>query len=471
MGYLRNRGTKNEPKWYVRYRDSDGKWKERPSHQPTKEAARRYVAEIEARVARGNIGIPEPTAEELARKSVRVRDLTMRFLGEVEGVAGYSSPRLKDLGVYRSQARTTFKVRILPTLGDRAAVSVTVADVKRLRDAQLAGGLKPGSVAQTLAYLSRLYTWARDAGLVDCPNPVAGCERTRSAEVLDFLDHAEVSRLLDHVESFPRVGVASWRSLGVAPMVATAVYCGLRKGELFGLRWTDVALDAARLDVNRSYDGLPKSGKPRHVPMHAELVRILRGWRERCPKTTEGLVFPVEAEPGRFRMGSKEDVCGLAEVLTLAECHIPTKPWHALRHTFASHFIMAGGNILTLQRLLGHADLKMTQRYAHLAPSFMVGEVSRMNFAPRPSADVADLDAERRRRAGKVHEAGLVAAVVQPGGRRADLGQARSTARGRRGARNEKAAISRGLPSVELKGIEPSASRVRLRDDGTDEKP
>ncbi len=44
---------------------------------------------------------------------------------------------------------------------------------------------------------------------------------------------------------------------------------------------------------------------------------------------------------------------------------------HILRHTFASHFIMSGGNILTLQRILGHSDLKITMRYAHLPPDYM----------------------------------------------------------------------------------------------------
>lgn len=44
---------------------------------------------------------------------------------------------------------------------------------------------------------------------------------------------------------------------------------------------------------------------------------------------------------------------------------------HALRHTFASHFMMNGGNILTLQRILGHASLTMTMRYAHLAPEHL----------------------------------------------------------------------------------------------------
>ncbi len=44
---------------------------------------------------------------------------------------------------------------------------------------------------------------------------------------------------------------------------------------------------------------------------------------------------------------------------------------HVLRHTFASHFMMGGGNLLTLQKLLGHADIKMTMKYAHLAPSYL----------------------------------------------------------------------------------------------------
>ncbi len=59
-------------------------------------------------------------------------------------------------------------------------------------------------------------------------------------------------------------------------------------------------------------------------------------------------------------------------------------------HTFASHFMMAGGSILTLQKLLGHADLAMTVIYAHLAPDFMAAEVARISFA-MPVAGVVDL--------------------------------------------------------------------------------
>jgi integrase len=135
--------------------------------------------------------------------------------------------------------------------------------------------------------------------------------------------------------------------------------------------------------VNRSYRGLPKNGKPRHLPMHPDLVRVLRAWQERCPRV-DGLVFPVEAEARRFRMGSKEDMLALPSILVAAECQAPAKPWHSLRHTFAAHSAMSGIPIYTLQKLMGHATIAMTQRYAHLAPDYLAAEVARLDFSGAP---------------------------------------------------------------------------------------
>jgi integrase len=182
-------------------------------------------------------------------------------------------------------------------------------------------------------------------------------------------------------------------------MLATAIYAGLRKGELFGLRWTDLALDAGRIDVNRSYRLLPKSGKARHLPIHPALGPILRAWRERCPVTEERLVFPVPLDSGRYRMGARQDSLELPTVLAAAGCHAPAKPWHALRHTFAAHAVMAGASLYGVQRILGHSSPVMTQRYAHLAPDFLAAEVARIAFTAPPAAGIADLAEARRRRA------------------------------------------------------------------------
>ena len=160
----------------------------------------------------------------------------------------------------------------------------------------------------------------------------------------------EVAQLIQWVDGLAaRIGVASPQSFTLAAMAACAIYTGMRKGELFGLRWIDVHLDVARLDVSRSYRLLPKSGKARHVPMHPTLVRVLRAWKDRCPRTPEGHVFPIEPLPGRWRMGREFDTVGLADALTGSGCHLPVDGhvWHMLRHTFASHFMMSGGNVLT----------------------------------------------------------------------------------------------------------------------------
>jgi integrase len=305
------------------------------------------------------------------------------------------------------RARGALEARVYEVLGfgDRTASAVRHVDIDRLRDALTAGGdgrkrYSASTATSTMALISKMYTWARRQGYIDCANPVSGCERPPAVRSLDYLSKLEVAKLLDAAEKHASVLCTPYEAWVRAPMCAVAIYAGLRKGECFGLRWIDVHLDAARIDVNRSYDTLPKSGKPRHVPMHPELVRILRDWKDACPKTKDGLVFPVVDEAGEQRMGHDWEMLGLADLLTLAGCHVPKKPFHALRHTFASHFMMGdgkvGGNILTLQKLLGHAGLDMTLIYAHLAPSFMATEVARMSF-PRGSA-VDDLGEERRKR-------------------------------------------------------------------------
>ena len=115
---------------------------------------------------------------------------------------------------------------------------------------------------------------------------------------------------------------------------------------------------------------------------------MLRVWRDQGPKVDGNLVFPVTG-----RMGDPWDMLGLDGLLDGAGCHVPAREWPALGHTFASQFIMAGGNILTLQKLLGHSSVQMTMSYAHLAPDFMAAEVQRMSFSTR---NVARIDDHRR---------------------------------------------------------------------------
>jgi hypothetical protein len=66
MGSVIKRGTRSDPRWFVKYKDVDGRWKMRLSKQPTKETAKKYLAQVEARVAKGKIGIEEDVEAPLA---------------------------------------------------------------------------------------------------------------------------------------------------------------------------------------------------------------------------------------------------------------------------------------------------------------------------------------------------------------------------------------------------------------------
>jgi integrase len=347
--------------FYLRFYEK-GRRRQLASRQPTYAEARRMLQAIEGRIARGLAGLDEP-----ASPALTIAELSERFLTE------YDRPRVKDIADYRSNARTALR-RVLPQLGEQRSDALKPTDIAKLRDG-LGRRYAAGSVKLSLAFLHTLFSWAMREGLA-ANNPCRGVERPRQRALLEFLSMDDATRLLDYT----RTQVAE-----LHPMIATALYTGLRKGELFGLTWQHIDLRTRRLDVERSCRKTPKSGHARHLRLPALLVPILTAWRTRCPTTKEGLVFPI-VRRGVANMGDSKDMLGLESVLAAAGCAALKRPWHALRHTFASHYVMAGGNILALQKILGHSDIKMTLIYAHLAPDFLGEEMDRVRFEDRDSS-------------------------------------------------------------------------------------
>lgn len=133
--------------------------------------------------------------------------------------------------------------------------------------------------------------------------------------MLDYLRREEVTALLGWLD-VTEAKLEARTLQQTRPMIWTGLYTGLRKGELLGLRWIDVHLDAMRIDVNRSYGGLPKSGKPRYLPLHPDLAPVLRTWRERqthlVASESSGLVSrpTTPARAGRWARGATRSVCG-----------------------------------------------------------------------------------------------------------------------------------------------------------------
>jgi integrase len=351
--------------WYVRYKDIDGKRKQRASHQPTRELARRYLLAVEGRVARGLVGIAEPTPPAPA-----VAKLVERFLVE------YSRPRIKDLAQYRRYARTAL-YRALPHIGNLPGDAVTSAEVARLREALLRRGAE-NSVRLTLTVLGTLFSWAQRQGIVS-NNPCRGVELPPRKDAIEYLTQDEARALLATAEQRAATGTIVDRCLRAA--VCFVLHTGLRKGEVAALRWRDLDLTTRRLTVSRSFTGAPKSGKARHLHLPDAVVPILQTWQASCPPTAAGLVFPRRLRDGSFEMmKDSRDMFGLPGLFAAAGLRPIGRAWHALRHTMASHYIMQGGSLLALSKILGHVDLKMTMIYAHLSPDFIGSEMNRLKY-------------------------------------------------------------------------------------------
>lgn len=150
-------------------------------------------------------------------------------------------------------------------------------------------------------------------------------------------------------------------------LVLIAVGTGMRRGEIFRLEWRDILYNEGLIVVRAKL----KKGKIRYVPMPPELAEEIR----RYPAVIgEDRILPPEpgATSGRQRADKS-----FADLLDRAD--IREFRFHDLRHTFASWYMMSGGDLYELSKLLGHSNIKMTERYAELAQAHIVktGSVSR----------------------------------------------------------------------------------------------
>jgi integrase len=176
------------------------------------------------------------------------------------------------------------------------------------------------------------------------------------------------------------LALAAEKTPNDAPLYQTAIYTGARMGELYGLRWSDVDMNRQQITIARSYaQPFPKSKKPRHVPIGPELAAALRAWRRDCPLAAD-LVFPGADGKMRPRERAPRGFADLAEAV-----RVPGKDaitFHDLRHTAASLMVMSGVNLRTVQRMLGHSTVTVTEKYAHLADDFVATEIAKFSLKP-----------------------------------------------------------------------------------------
>lgn len=259
-------------------------------------------------------------------------------------------------------------------------------DIERFKSRRLKAGRKPATVNRDLDRIRGALSRAVDWNLLET-HPLRSVKRAKGVDNsrVRYLSPDEEQRLraaLDARDAARRQQRASGNTWSIergrkrrstwsptdytdhlAPMVLVALNTGLRRGELFGLDWSSVNLPAKRLTVTA---GTAKSRVARHVPLNIEALDVLTRWQSRSSGV--GLVFPS-------RHGGRFDNINKGWAGLVADADLTDFRFHDLRHTFASKLVMRGVDLNTVRELLGHSDLAMTLRYAHLAPEHKAAAV------------------------------------------------------------------------------------------------
>ncbi|EFO8398974.1 tyrosine-type recombinase/integrase, partial [Escherichia coli] len=209
--------------------------------------------------------------------------------------------------------------------------------------------LSEATVNREQSYLHAVFAELKRLGEWSGENPLTGIRKFREEEKeLAFLYVDEIERLLIACDESRN------KDLGVVVRIGLAT--GARWSEAEGLKQSQVL--PGRITFVKT-----KGKKNRTVPISPQLQAML-------PKKRGALFSPCyEAFDAAIKRAKIELPDGQ---LT-----------HVLRHTFASHFMMRGGNILVLQKILGHSDIKMTMRYAHFAPGHLEAAVELNPFDNR----------------------------------------------------------------------------------------
>jgi integrase len=250
----------------------------------------------------------------------------------------------------------TLRRHLVPAFGEMPLDEITADHIEKYKARKLVpeDGTKPKqpkTVNNHLIVLAKIFAVAIEWRRIDRA-PKGKLLKLGDPE-FDFLDFAEAERLLASGNAEP------WRT-----MILCGLRAGLRISEMIALRWDDVDVAGGKLVVRhnvwKGIEGTPKGWRSGEVSLKDELSEALRKLPSRFAR---GLVF---CRPGGKRW-------------TRDDCHRPLRRacraagirevgWHVLRHTFASHLVMRGVPLKTVQELMRHASIASTMKYAHLSP-------------------------------------------------------------------------------------------------------
>jgi integrase len=250
--------------------------------------------------------------------------------------------------------------------GNRRLSEISFLDLQKYRNQRKATPAKTGkpradgTINREMSVLRHIFSKAVEWEMLET-NPFrkgSGLMVKENNHRLRFLSDAEIEALLKACEDLKT------RAPHLKPIVEVALLTGMRREEMLGLKREQIRNGFIYLTET-------KSNKARQIPIHDRLAQVLKELRQRNQLKSEYVFCDGQGRRVYEVRKSFASACRRAGIKGFR--------FHDLRHTFASHLVMKGISLKAVQELLGHSDLKMTMRYAHLSQDHLRDAMAVLN--------------------------------------------------------------------------------------------
>jgi integrase len=265
--------------------------------------------------------------------------------------------------------QTLIRLWVQPIVGTKRLDEITPFDIERIKRNLQKAGRAIRTTQYTFAVIRQVYNYAKDRNIYDGESPTK-CVKLQKFDNkrIRFLSPDEAGALLNEIKK---------HSLQSYRMSLLSLYTGLRLGEICKLTWDCIDFQNKRVLIIA-----PKNGEDRTVFM---VPIVHQMFNEMEPGDHNSLVFPSKTND-KIIFVSKTfnravDHLGLNAGITDRKKKVV---FHTLRHSCASQLAMSGADLPTIQNVLGHKTLAMTERYSHLSNEHIENALNRLQDRMNP---------------------------------------------------------------------------------------
>lgn len=327
--------------WYIDYYVKGQR--KRRKIGPSKKLAEQVLKDVHVRIVKEeHLGIHE-------EKKILFEDYAKEYLV-------YSKAN-KSLSTYRRD--TVSFNNLVPAFRGLYLFEINPQIVEKYRIERLKE-VEPATVNRETGCLRNMYSKAITWGYTK-RNPVKEVKNLKEPPGrVRYLELREIEALFKAIDRLPR-GSGNY----LRPIVLMALNTGMRKGEILNLKWRDLDLEGRKITILIS-----KNNEVRTVPLNDTLYRELKSIKKH--HESEYVFSNGNGDAFGNVRKSFESALKIAGIENFT--------FHDLRHTFASHLVMGGCNLRTVQQLMGHKDIKMTMRYSHLSGEHLQEAVTKLDM-------------------------------------------------------------------------------------------